>query len=385
MENDLWVISDGRLIKRDLSSICKEATSGEFMEYNMSELAYYLLNPNPIKVEDRLVGCRIKYHEPPAGIIKDLINKLRPGKATQKEQNGSGIEEIISSSKIGSPTFKDADLNLHFMKIKECLRPYDPVQKKLTTLDREKINDITGVCEKIGGNRYPLGLSGSLNDKISFLINSMSKKTEVILNKAYRSRGLFEMRGFRFDSYNGDNRYRIIRFALKDQTRYCVLKSDYKFQHWIDDNILINYLLLLEQSIRTDPKLREALDLCVSGEANPLKLFFSNQLDKKYSENYLPMTYREILSTFNIAPGEKTSITNILNNFQRIVFFSYALRSAKGTQKLCTNISVMHDFKALEPIRAQLPHLYSEIDKKASVSDAGKLYLMDSIRESQNV
>ncbi|MDY6842770.1 MAG: hypothetical protein SVW57_01575, partial [Thermodesulfobacteriota bacterium] len=49
-------------------------------------------------------------------------------------------------------------------------------------------------------------------------------------------------------------------------------------------------------------------------------------------------------------------------------------------QKLFTNISVMHDFRALEPIKSELPLLYSEIDKMTSVSEAGKFYLLDSIR-----
>ncbi len=385
MENDLWVISDGRLIKRDLSNICKEVASGEFMEYKISELAYYLLSPNPVKVKDRLVGCRIKRHKPSAGIIRDIINKVRPGKANNKNRKGSDIEEIISSSKIESPTFKDGYLNQQFMKIKEGLSRYDPVQKKLAALDREKIDDITGVCEEIEGNRYPLDLTGTIDDKIRFLSSLISRKTEVILNKAYRSRGLFEMRGFKFDSYNGDNSYRIIEFTLKGKTRYCVVKSDYKFEYWIDDDMLINYLLIFEQSIRTDPKLREALSQCARGEVTPLKLFFSKKLDKKYSESYLPLTYREIFTNFNIEPDEKAFITNIMNDNQAIIFFSYATRSAKEKQKTHTNISVMHDFKALEPIRDQLPHLYSEIDKKAYVSDAGKLYLMDSMRESQNV
>ena len=97
------------------------------------------------------------------------------------------------------------------------------------------------------------------------------------------------------------------------------------------------------------------------------------------------MIYREVLSNVKIDQNEKSSIANRLNEFQSIVFFSYAPKSAKASQKLYTNISVLHDLKALEPIREQMPQIYSEIDKKVSRSDAGWLYLMDSIRESQNV
>jgi hypothetical protein len=45
----------------------------------------------------------------------------------------------------------------------------------------------------------------------------------------------------------------------------------------------------------------------------------------------------------------------------------------------------MHDFRALETIKSHLPNVYSEINKKALVSDAGKLYLLNSIRGYQNV
>jgi hypothetical protein len=79
------------------------------------------------------------------------------------------------------------------------------------------------------------------------------------------------------------------------------------------------------------------------------------------------------------------TITNILNNYQSIVSFNYLPISGAGKSKLYTNISVMHDIKALEPIKATMPEVYSRIDQKACISDAGKLYLLDSMRGYQNV
>ena len=164
-----------------------------------------------------------------------------------------------------------------------------------------------------------------------------------------------------------------------------MLSQDYKLKYCVEDHLLVNYMHLFEQSIQTDPNLREALMLCIKGEAQPLKLFFSKQLEQKYSEKRLPGTYREILSAFNISMDEKNIIANTLNSSQSIVFFNYIPKAAEGKHKLFTNISVMHDFSAIKPIKSQLPELYSEISKKTSVSDAGKLYLLDSIREYQNV
>jgi len=40
----------------------------------------------------------------------------------------------------------------------------------------------------------------------------------------------------------------------------------------------------------------------------------------------------------------------------------------------------MHNFKALEPIKAALPQVYSEISKSASITEVGKFYLLDSFR-----
>ncbi|NOZ68840.1 MAG: hypothetical protein GXP46_06275 [Deferribacteres bacterium] len=376
----IWIISRGDFVNLDLSSICKEPVSGPVTEYRISELAHYLLNPDTISLEEKVVGCKVRYRKPQSGILTRLFRKRRRAGAS-----GALVEEIISSSRIGTPDFRDEGLNAHFIKISEMLRPYDPVQKKLAKLDRHKVEDITAICEEISGNRYTLNLQGSLNEKINFLVNSMSRKTKVVFNRAYLMNGLFEMRGFKFDTFNPDNYYRLIKFNRENRTAYCVLDADYGFEFWVDDGALVHYMHIFEQSVRTDPRLEDALALCIRGEAMPLKLFFSKQLEQKYSVKRLPETYRKIFSAFNIGEDEKNAITNMLNSFQSIVFFNFVPDTGTGRRRVFTNITVMHDFRALEPIRSQLPELYSEIDKKTSVSDAGKLYLLDSIREYQNV
>ena len=67
------------------------------------------------------------------------------------------------------------------------------------------------------------------------------------------------------------------------------------------------------------------------------------------------------------------------------MFFNYVPTSGPGQHKLFTNISVLHDLKALESIKDRVPHVYSEIIKKTTDSGAGKLYLLDSMRGYQNV
>ncbi|RJQ48098.1 MAG: hypothetical protein C4538_04385 [Nitrospiraceae bacterium] len=384
-QNNIWIISEGKMADLDLSGICEQDASKRVTEYQISELARYLLNPNPISVEEKVVGCRIKYRPHHSGLIDRLKNRFFPKKTAPSEKEDALTEEIISASRIGFPSFQDDDLNRHFIKINELLRQYDPAHKKIAALDRENIEDVTAVCEDIGGNRYQLNLQGNTGEKINYVMNSISKRVNVVFNKAYLSMGLFEMRGFRFPLYNPHTNYRLIKYLQNNQARYCVLNGNYQLEYPVNDHELVNYMHIFEQSIRTDPKLNESLTLCTRGEGKPLKLFFSTKLDQSYTEKHLPMTYRKIFDMYKMNLTEKAAVANMLNNNQRIVSFNYVPRSESGRQKLCINISVLHDIKALEPIRSRLPQLYSEINQKAPSSDIGRLYLLDSMRGFQYV
>ncbi len=383
--NKAWIISEGRIINLDLSSITSEPVSGPVTEYRISEITRYLLNPKPIKLEEKVIGCKVHYKVPASGMIKRFMNKLTFNNETSKKNADAFTEDILSTSKLDPPSFEDNALNLHLIRVNEQLRPFNPVQKKLSSLDRDGVQEITATCEDIGRNRYQINLQGSINDKINFILNSLTKKAKITIKKAYLLNGLFDFRGYQFETFNTNNDYHLIRFSRNNQTKYCVLTRDYKFDYWVNDNILINYLHLFEQSIQTDPKLKEALNLCITGKAKPLKLFFSKQTEQSYSEKHLPLVYRKMLITHNIAPNEMEMITGTLNNNQSIVFFNYVPTSGPNQQKLFTNISVMHDLKALESIKDRVPRVYSEIIKKTTDSDAGKLYLLDSMRGYQNV
>jgi hypothetical protein len=384
-QTSIWIISEGRYVNLDLSNICEQPASGPVTEYAISELAKYLLSPKSISVEEKVIGCRVRYNASRTGIIERLKKIFFADRHNAPGGKDPRAEEIISSSSIGAPPFQDEDLNRHFIRINDLLRPFDPAKKKIDGLNREKVEDITAVCEDIGGSRYQLNLQGNIGDKINYVLNSMSKRVNVVFSRAYLSKGLFEMRGFQFRTFNPHMYYRLIKFMKNNQPRYCVLNADYHLEYWVSDHELINFMHLFEQSIKTDPKLQEALSLCVKGEAKPLKLFFSQKLDQHYNEKYLPVTYRRIFDMYEMTLVEKAAIANMLNNHQSIVSFNYVPRSEAGRQKLCINISVLHDIKALDPIRSKMPQLYSEINKKAPSSDIGRLYLLDSMKGFQYV
>ncbi len=381
----IWVISKGSVADLDISSIYEDTVKGPIMEYKISDLAYYLLNPKQIQLEEKVIGCKVQYRKPKEGFFKRLFKKEKKKKDDKSKKDDANIEEILSASKTGTPDFKDPALNAHLLKINEMLRPYDPVQKKLATLDKQKVKDITAICKEVGGHRYSLKLQGTINEKMNFVVGALSQKAKVVFGKAYLSNGLFEMRSFKFGSFKARSSYRLIKLNGNDQTRYCVLNAKNMLEFWITDNELINYLHIFQQSIKADPKLREAINQCAIGKATPLKLFFTKQLEHGYSESRLPMIYREVFSTYNISMEEKEAIINILNGSQGVVFFNYLVPADREKQIIYTNISVMHETRALEPIKRQLPNLYSEIEKKTCLSEVGKLYLLDSIREHQNV
>lgn len=383
--NNIWIISEGNITEFDLSGICEQDLSKRVTEYRISELTRYLLNPNPISVEEKVIGCHIKYRPPQTGSIKRLLDRFFRDNGGANSKKDPLHEEIMSSLRTGFPSFMDEDLNRHFIKIHELLRPYDPAQKQLAALDRLNIEDVTALCEDIGGNRYHLNLRGNPGEKVHYVMNSMSKRVNVVFNRAYLSMGLFEMRGFRFPLYNPLTYFRLIKYSHNRQTRYCVLNVNDQLEFQVPDQEMVHYMHIFEQSIRSDQKLREALSLCVRGEGKPLKLFFSKKLEQSYTEKNLPLTYRKMFDTYEMTLAEKAAVANMLNNDQSIVSFNYVPRSDSGKNRLCINISVMHDMRALEPIRSRMPHLYSEIDQKAPSSDIGRLYLLDSMRGFQYV
>jgi hypothetical protein len=374
----IWIISGGREKDIDLSEVCSEPIKGPVTEYDISALSQYLLNPNKITLREKVVGCRIYYRQT-GGLIRRLMRRLTSSGPEEVS------EEVVSPSRIAAPDFDDRHLNAHLNKIRSMLRQYDPVYRKLSTIDRNRIDNITAVCEDPGKNRHQLNLQGGIAEKIDYVLDSLGREVNVSFNRAYLMNGLFEMRGFNFRTYRPERMYRLLKVDKNGSERYCVLNPDYRLLYWVDDNAVIQYLHILDQSIRNDRNLREALEMCVRGEARPLKLFFSKQREPGYTENFLPRLYREAVNALNVGPDVLRTITQVINNGQSIVSFNYIPNSPDGRQKLCTNISVLHDIRALEPLKETLPQLYSEIDSRATVSDAGKLYLLDSMRGYQNV
>ena len=44
-----------------------------------------------------------------------------------------------------------------------------------------------------------------------------------------------------------------------------------------------------------------------------------------------------------------------------------------------THVCILHDLRALEPLRKSLPAVYAEVSRRAFSTEAGRFYVLDSI------
>ena len=383
--NSVWIISEGRISNLDPDRIVETNAAGPCREYEISDIGRYLLNPNSIEIRKKLIGGEIHYKLGPLKKLRKAIYKILPGSSRRlKKTPLFSPEVIVSRYKLQIPPLKDAHLESHLNQIVDQLRGYDSITKKLLELDPRKLIQIVGICEDIGGNYSYLKLQGSIEEKIKYLGNFISKEVGVILNKAYLSEGLFELRGYDFLSYDPTKKFKLITYNSGGDQKACVLSPNNKIDFYIADSHLLKHMHLLEQSLKSNPSLNEAFSLCQQGQATPVKLFFNKKLEIDYSKAALPEIYQDVFKTLNVELTKKNLVQPILNHLQIGISLSYVMLSDCQQDKMHTDISVLHDLRALEPLRKNLPHVYSAVVKRAMISEAGRFYLLDTINGYSN-
>jgi len=381
----IWIISGGRYVKLDVGRLVKGKDYGPVKEYHISQLGRYLLNPDPIEVEKILIGCEVHFHQPSTLGLVGFFKRLLPSKKKNPPQESSQPPQVIFSAfSDPGPRLDTPALEAHFDSVHEHLRPYDDFFHEISRLDVVRIADIVGICEDVDGNRSYLTMEGSINDKLDYLAKHIRKEVKVRLEKVYTEPGLFELRGADFVNYDRSQSFRLIRFLLDGTTRSAVLTPEDQVEFWVEDYNLVHYLQLFEHTIQTNPQLQGSLRDCVNDRALPLKLMFNQQLDIDYSRNELPRVCREIFKSQQPGEGEKEALLSFINDRKMSISFHF-LPLAGGDGKLCTDISIMQDFRVLERIKDNMPHLYSELSKRAAISEAGKFYLLDTIRGYKDV
>jgi hypothetical protein len=382
----LWIISEGRSSDIDLSRVVESKVDGPHKEYKISDIGRYLLNPRSIEVKKKMVGGEIHYKQRGLKKIRQALRKTLPaGSKDRKKKLGLSPEVIVSRFKLRIPTLQDPDLESYLNKIYDHLKTYDSFAKRMAQLDPQSISQIVGICEDVGGNYSYLKLQGSIDEKIKYLTNYISKDVGVILNKAYIAEGLFELRGYDFQSYTPAKSYRLFSYNSNEEQKACVLTGHNKVEFYLNDYHLIKYMHLLEHALRADPGLYEAFGQCLEGQVQPIRLFFNKKLEIDYSKSALPLVYQDMFQTLNVTLNHRNLIKPILNYLQIGVSLSYMLADDQRDERMFTHVSVLHDCRALEPLRKNLPKVFATVLQHGYVSEAGRYYLLDSINGINDV
>ncbi len=383
---EVRVISNGRFTDKEMTQIAGGDETKSAVAYEISDLARYLLSPGPIEVSKCLMGCEVHYRAPGLSDLKRRILKKLPSRTRSSQKHVSRIKEVLISPPCQPlPELDDVSLKAHFSRIKGMLSPYNPVAKRLAALDVNKVEDILGICEDLKKERTLLKLEGSIQDKINYVAKYLNQDVRITLGSAYIAQDLFEMRGFDFTTHDHEKSHQLVRFVKGGRVKACVLDENDDVQFWVEDVKLIRYLQLLEQSIRRNPELREAVLKCANGEARPFRLFFNREIEIDYSASSPPELYREMFESCHLGAEQQDMVVSSLSHQQIGISFSYIPQTPSGaTPRLYTCLSVMHNVRALEPIRKDFPQLYSEIAKRAALCETGRFYLLDSAGGYQN-
>ena len=374
------------MIDIDLSAIDPEVDTRRAKEYRLSELGRYLLNPNPIEVKKRLVGGEIHYRK---GLLQKLLAPFRSspknGGSVAASRNPNDGDIIVSRFKLNVPQMKDLDLQAHLQSIAGELKEYDSFARRLAQLDQTRISHVIGICEDLGGNFSYLKLQGTTEEKINYLTNSITNHVGVILSRAYVADGLFELRGFNFRSFRSGNSHRLLTYPKNGQLTGCLMTPNDSVEFAVTDPMVLKYAHLLEQCLLADPLFKETINRCVRGEFRPVKLFFNNQLEIDYAKANFPAVYREVFRENQVDLHLRNLVKPVLNHLQTGISLSFLPTAVAADERLITHIAVLHDFRALDSLKKNLPAVYTEIGKRLSVSEAGRFYLLDSIKGYSNV
>ena len=153
--------------------------------------------------------------------------------------------------------------------------------------------------------------------------------------------------------------------------------------YWIDDIKLVYYIQILNQLLAVNPKLNESFELCRSGQAKALKLLFNRKVEIDYSATQLPGMYKDVIERYKIESKVRDVIANVISNHQFAVLFNYLPQSAASEGRICSNLSLMHNMRALDALKEAVPQVYAEINDRAALTEVGRYYLLDCFRGYQ--
>jgi len=381
MTQHAWIISAGAYADIDLAAFDIHATPKRVMAYALSDIGRYLLFPGAFKIESRLMGCECDMKPSAWHRFKHAMGgrNFFKGKSSPPA-NPLQRRLLMAQLFVPLPSLQDPSLARHLDRLRDLLRPSDPILQEIAGLDLDRVADMRGVCEDTGGHRTHITLSGDLETKRRYVLDNLLGRIPITLPQAHIADGLYEMRGLAARTYQEERRHRLLRFHVNGEFFACLLNAAGRVAFWIDDAKRLHHLLILQQALETDPVLRSSIEGCLRGEAQALRLLINAQMDIDYSRNRLPGVYQELFHRLDLEAGVRKEVIRSLNAHQTGVSFSFTRPGGHGDPQATTSIAVLHDVKALDPLREALPELYAAINRKASLTEAGKYYLLESIK-----
>ncbi len=380
MPDSVWIITPGAYTEFDVATLGIKAKPNKVMEYSLSDIGRYLIQPGAVEVENQLVGCECDRAPTRSRRMRRALTRLFHGGPGGPSDTAVDKKTLLARNVVKIPTLKDRQLAGHVETLRGMLQPLDPVFKDIAALDIKKLIDIHGVCQDEAGHRTLLTLKGSLAAKKQYLLDALLKPVRTTLASVHIADGLYEMRAWRSNLFASQRRHRLVRFHVDGKFFACLLNANNRMAFWISDSRHLQRMILLQQAVDTSPALAEAFSQCLADAARPMRLMFNPNLEIDYTHNRIPQIYKDIFAHMEVDTELRRQVIRLLNHHQLGVSFSYVTQEGFGDPLPVTNVSVMHDVKALEPLRTDAPQLFAAVNQRATRSEAGNYYLLENIR-----
>ena len=350
-----WIISAGAPIDIDLAAIGINAQPKRVMAYRLSDIGRYLISPGSVDVENRLIGCECDLKPTGWDRIRRAAARLNPLRSKQDMRPSPDRQVFLARYDMRVPPLQDRQLARHVDRMRRMLQPLDPVIQEITAMPTDRLEDIRGICEDEGGHRTLLKIGGDVDAKRRYVIDHMFGSVKITLPQVRIADGLFEMRGLRPDRYRAERQHRFLRFHVNGRFFGCLLTPADKVAFWLDDVRHLRHLILLQQALETNAELKLCLEACLEGEARALRLMLTPEMDIDYARNRTPPVYQALFDTLHLDAAQQQDVIRSLSSHKIGVSFSYVSLKTFGDPRPTTCISVLHDVKALEVVRQDVP------------------------------
>lgn len=371
-----WVISFGRQGQYAVDRPGMEKFATTAQAFQLSALGHYLIAPQPITVKRRLVGCQVHW-KTAAGArrIPEFVRSL----FKMKRRHAAPLT-LLNNDQGADLTLSNLHLAAHVNAVEEQLRPYDALHQALARIDMSQVSRIVGLCQDRVGARSQLVIPGDPLEQLEFVKNYVAQEVPVQLDCARIADGLFELQGFDVSRWDPATAYPLLCMSHQKVATACVLNDDHTIAFWLDDPEVIGYLQLYEYCLQTHRHMRESLRQCLAGKAVPMRLMFNKAIEIDYSQAQLPAIFQEMVQKERHQGQMAQALKQRLNLHQMGISFNSLMQQGTDDGALCTDIAILQEMQALEPIRRTFPEVFQAVTRQSTNSRAGRFYLLDAIR-----